>query len=143
MILQLVLLAAVVLMSWLAPAWAGDGTVRHVAGVGLLAIGLGVGLVAARSLGVALTPFPRPRDDAPVVARGPYCVIRHPIYSALILCAVGVSLLGSPWALIVTTVVVVFFALKARKEEAMLVHHDPTYADYCTAVRWKFVPGVW
>ncbi len=143
MILQLALLATVVVVSWLAPAWAGDGTVRHVAGVALLTIGLGTGLAAARSLGAALTPFPRPRDDAPVVARGPYRLVRHPIYSALVLCAVGVSLLGSPWALIVTAVVMVFFALKARREEAMLLHRDSTYADYCTAVRWKFFPGVW
>jgi protein-S-isoprenylcysteine O-methyltransferase Ste14 len=59
--------------------------------VGIVAIVIGGG-VAARGiwdLRSGLSPFPRPIAGAPLVESGAYRLIRHPIYSGLVLGAIG------------------------------------------------------
>ena len=35
------------------------------------------------------------------------------------------------------------YALRALTEERHLLLRDNGYAQYATAVRWRFVPGIW
>ena len=114
-----------------------------VAGAVLVAAGAVVGAWAARSLGPALTPFPRPVAGAPLVASGPYAVVRHPIYAGGLLFFCGWSLYAGPVALALTCVLGALWALKAAVEERHLVRAYPGYEAYAVRVRRRLVPGVY
>jgi protein-S-isoprenylcysteine O-methyltransferase Ste14 len=146
-IAQLVLLAII--------GWAGLGSVAD-AGVpgpwgplsllvGLLAIAAG-SLLAARGswdLRSSFSPFPRPVDGAPLIETGAYRLVRHPIYSGLILGAVGWALVTSSLvALVSAGLLFVLFAAKGRREEAWLAEIHPDYAAYQRRTR-RLIPGIY
>ena len=60
------------------------------------------------------------KEDHQLIRTGPYRRLRHPIYSGLIMAAVGSALLSDRWRGVVgVCLVVAGYAIKARKEEAM------------------------
>jgi len=144
-VLQFVLLPLVALAGLVAGgAWSGTlAAVTAIVGLVLMAGGaflLGKGLL---DLGRSLTPVPRPRDDAAMVESGAYAAVRHPIYGGLIATAFGWSLVAaSPLALLLSTVLVGFFELKSRREEAWLSERYPDYPAYMTHTR-RFFPGLY
>jgi protein-S-isoprenylcysteine O-methyltransferase Ste14 len=141
---QLVLLVCVLVLGLLAPGWPDPARwPLKAAGAGLVAAGALVLVVAARALGAGLTPFPHPARGGELVDTGPYAVVRHPVYSGGILIAAGVSIALSPWALVATAVLAVFWALKAAHEEQLLLERYPAYAEYCERTRHRLVPYVY
>jgi protein-S-isoprenylcysteine O-methyltransferase Ste14 len=79
-----------------------------------------------------------------VVSSGPYAVVRHPMYSGIMLFFVGVPLLlGSWWGVATAPLFAVLFGIRARIEERALVDGLPGYADYAARVRYRLVPGLW
>lgn len=79
-----------------------------------------------------------------VIDSGPYAVVRHPMYSGAVLYFVATALLlGSLWALILSPVFFVLFAIRAGLEERTLANGLPGYADYVARVRYRLLPGVW
>lgn len=143
-VLQFLLLAAVLGLGLLAPGWP-DGARWWLKGVGVLLVFAGalVIVMAARSLGSGLTPFPRPAEAGELVEDGPYAVVRHPIYSGGILLAAGISLALSPWALVATAALAVLWALKARVEERFLRERYAAYDAYCSRTRYRLAPFVY
>ena len=112
-------------------------------GAGLAALGLGLAAIAMLGLRQTLTPFPKPRDRGVLQTRGPYSLVRHPIYSGMILSSFGWSLhQASSEGLLMSLVLGVFFDRKATYEERWLVEKYPDYAEYRKRVR-KLVPGVY
>lgn len=140
--LQLLAGLAVLAVAIAAPGWGGLRIARLAAAAVVAAGGIAVGLAAARALGHALTPFPRPVPGAPLARTGPYRRVRHPIYSAVIALALSVTLAGSPWALIPTAMMIVVLDLKARREEVWLTEVRRDYAEFCAEVPWRFFPGL-
>jgi protein-S-isoprenylcysteine O-methyltransferase Ste14 len=114
------------------------GLILVLAGLALLALAA-VSLLYARSA----TVFPRPRERASVAEGGAYRLVRHPVYGAVLLLAIGLSLAESPLGLIPTALLAVVFDLKARIEEAWLEEQLPGYADYRERTPRRFVPGVY
>lgn len=79
-----------------------------------------------------------------VIDSGPYAVVRHPMYSAAVLYFAAIALLlGSWWALALSPVFLVLFAIRATIEERALSDGLPGYADYLARVRYRLVPGLW
>lgn len=96
-------------------------------GVPLIAAGLVLGLAASRRLGAALTPTPVPIADAGLRTSGVYSYVRHPIYSAILLAALGFTIaLGSWWTLLGLVALVAFFAVKYRWEDRLLAQEYGT-----------------
>jgi protein-S-isoprenylcysteine O-methyltransferase Ste14 len=124
--------------------WHADwGLGAVLAGVALTASGATMGIWAGVALGKALTPYPSPVPDSRFVGKGPYRLVRHPIYGGVVMGVVGVSLaFGSLPALGVCAVLVGFFILKARSEEVRLGARYPEYAGYRERVRRRLVPWV-
>jgi protein-S-isoprenylcysteine O-methyltransferase Ste14 len=61
------------------------------------------------------------KEDHQLIRTGPYRRLRHPIYSGLILAVVGSALVIDHWRCVLgVCLVVAGYAIKARKEEAML-----------------------
>jgi protein-S-isoprenylcysteine O-methyltransferase Ste14 len=114
------------------------GLVLILAALLLLAVA-GISLLLAR----AVTVFPRPRKQAGLAESGVYRVVRHPVYGAILLVAVGWSLAESPLGLIPTALLGLVFDLKARVEEAWLQERYPGYAGYRERTPRRFVPGVY
>ena len=108
----------------------------------LIGSGIVLGMVAGARLGGSLTPSPIPRDSGQLATSGVYRVVRHPIYSALLLVGLGLALRGaSLWHELVFLALVALLGLKARAEERMLMEKYEGYASYAARVG-RFVPGV-
>ncbi|MCS6841048.1 MAG: isoprenylcysteine carboxylmethyltransferase family protein [Roseiflexus sp.] len=114
-----------------------------IAGFVLGGCGIALAGIGLLHLGANLTPFPRPRDDGTLIQHGVYAIVRHPIYSGIVLGAFGWSLVrGSGIALALSVVLLVFFHFKSRREERWLIERYPEYADYQKRVK-KLIPFIW
>ena len=142
--LQFALLAAIIVLGLVAPGWP-DGARWWLKGAAVLLVfgGAWVVAMAGRALGAGFTPFPKPADDGELVEEGLYRVVRHPVYTGGILFAAGIALALSPWALAVTAVLAVVWALKASVEERLLLARYPHYAEYRERTRHRLVPYVY
>ena len=111
-----------------------------IAAVLLGLIGLAVGLWAIVFLGRGLTPLPLPNGEVDVVSDGPYRYVRHPMYLAVFLFALALTLRSGSWVVVVElALLAALFASKARWEEARLEESMPEYAVY-RATTPQFVP---
>jgi protein-S-isoprenylcysteine O-methyltransferase Ste14 len=137
---QFVLVAVVAATAALGPRWPWSWT--WWVGVLLLLTGVGLGLWSLAALGGSLSPYPKPRRAGALVEHGPYRVVRHPIYSSILVALLGVALIGSGWALAPLAVLVLWWLGKAHVEEAWLVDHYPGYGAYCQRVRRRIIPGL-
>jgi protein-S-isoprenylcysteine O-methyltransferase Ste14 len=72
------------------------------------------------------------KQDHTLVQTGPYAVVRHPIYTAILLMFVGTALAyGTLAAVVAVPLAVVSFIVKARREEELMQQHFPDdYAAY-------------
>jgi protein-S-isoprenylcysteine O-methyltransferase Ste14 len=140
---QLGLVLLIVIAGLSGPEWSAAASfLRWVIGISVAAAGCVLIISGIVGLGRSLTPFPQPSERSTLRVSGVYRVVRHPIYGGSILVALGWSLLSSPLALFATAFLAVFFELKSRREESLLLARFPEYVDYRRRVRWRFVPGV-
>jgi len=112
-------------------------------GVAITVLGASLIVWGFISLGEALTPFPQPLEEAALHRQGAYRLMRHPIYSGVLLAGFGWALwwLSAGGALCVL-LLAVFFDRKAVYEEIWLRQKYSEYADYARAVK-KFIPGLY
>ena len=79
-----------------------------------------------------------------VVSTGPYRHLRHPMYAAFGLLALGTPLLlGSWYGGLGAAVLVGMVAVRAALEERVLRVELPGYVDYMRRVRYRLVPHIW
>jgi protein-S-isoprenylcysteine O-methyltransferase Ste14 len=117
----------------------------RVLGLVVFAVGLLLAAQGFLNLGESLTPLPEPIPGAPLVTQGAYGRCRHPLYQALLLCSLGVSVaLGSLLHLVLMLALAIVLARKAHWEEARLCEHHPDYPAYRTTTPaiFPFVPGL-
>ncbi len=94
-------------------------------------------------LGKNLTPLPYPRADGELVQTGIYGIVRHPLYSGIISAALAWTIFKfSLTHLIATAILLIFFDIKANREETWLVEKYPDYSDYRQQVK-KLIPGIY
>ncbi len=142
--IQVVLFVLLAVAGSAGPAW-GDPwlMVGRAAGALLIASGIAFAGLGLGGLRENLTAVPRPVEDGRLIDTGVYGLVRHPIYTGIILAAVGWGLVtASPPALLVAFGLGFFFDLKSRREEAWLGAAYPAYADYRNRVR-KLIPLVY
>lgn len=110
------------------------GAVRHLrwGGMALLVAGGALAVAAVVTLGKSLTPATRPLPAGEFVAHGPYRVVRHPIYLAVILALTGyAALFGNGLVAAATgTVSFAYFSAKASVEEHHLLRRFREYKEY-------------
>lgn len=79
-----------------------------------------------------------------VASTGPYAVVRHPMYVAVLLMILSSPVaLGSWWALIPALPVIGIMVSRIRHEEEVLARDLPGYREYMTATRYRLLPGIW
>jgi len=103
-------------------------------------VGWGLAVVCISTLGRS---FGLVAANRGVVTRGPYRLVRHPIYSCYLLTQTG-YLLENPTTRNVAVIfaTIVFQLVRIRTEEECLVQ-DPEYATYRGQVRWRLIPRVY
>jgi protein-S-isoprenylcysteine O-methyltransferase Ste14 len=79
-----------------------------------------------------------------VASKGPYAVVRHPMYAGGLLYLLGTPLaLGSWWGLVGVGAMLPFLAWRIFHEERLLARDLPGYREYQGRVRRRVVPGMW
>ena len=109
-------------------------------GLGVQLVGLVIAVWSLRALGRS---FGFAAADRGLVRRGPYAVVRHPIYVSYVLLQLGYVL----QSLSVRNALVMVFASscnfgRARAEERHLLLSG-AYDAYRARVRWRVLPGIW
>jgi protein-S-isoprenylcysteine O-methyltransferase Ste14 len=76
------------------------------------------------------------KDEPELVTSGPYRLVRHPIYSGILLAILGTSLATNTYWLIAASVMGVYFIYCAKVEEKLLAAAFPTtYPSYRTSTK--------
>ena len=115
----------------------------RISGVVTLVIGIGIAGWSMVVLGRDLTIFPHPIETARLVDRGPYRLVRHPIYFGVILGSLGLALASAnPAAVLVALVFIPFFMAKTGFEEEKLVENVPGYREYRSTILYRIIPKV-
>ena len=79
-----------------------------------------------------------------VITSGPYALVRHPMYLAMILMMTASPLaLGSYWAMLPSILFVLLLAARAKNEEELLLTELKGYREYTQKTRYRLFPGVW
>jgi protein-S-isoprenylcysteine O-methyltransferase Ste14 len=115
--------------------------------LGLLLVVAGVCIVALafreNTFAVSIVKHQGERGHA-VIDSGVYSVVRHPLYSGVVLVLVGVALwLQSCAAAIISIVPIALILLRIGVEEAFLKARLVGYEAYTSRVRCRLVPRVW
>lgn len=140
-VVQFVLLAALVLLPWTTPFWERSPVAFAIGGTLALA-GAVIAVLGVVGLGRSLTANPVPLDESELVTGGLYGLVRHAIYSGLLLAGLGVMLVAATWWHLAAWVALVALLMtKARWEERMLFERYQDYADYARRTG-RFVPGI-
>lgn len=137
------LLMALVLVTGLLWGDSWRAVALGVCGVVLLGAAALTGIAGAWALGRSLTPFPQPSCTGRLVQRGVYGLMRHPLYTAVILASIGWALFEASWpAMVGAGALALLLDAKARREELWLRQQFPEYSDYEKRVR-RFLPWIY
>jgi protein-S-isoprenylcysteine O-methyltransferase Ste14 len=112
-------------------------------GLAILAASIALAVWARRHLGRNWSGRIEIKTDHELVRTGPYRILRHPIYSAVLGMCVGTALVDQHvHALVGVALVMIAYWRKIRMEEAKLREgFGAQYDDYRRAT-WRLVPGL-
>jgi protein-S-isoprenylcysteine O-methyltransferase len=114
-------------------------------GVAVMVCGLTLRLWSQAVLGRYYTTTLRHGEDQPILASGPYRLLRHPGYAGLLLAWLGAGLATANWvvASAIALLMVVAYSYRIAAEEAMLVSaFGGRYKEY-SARTWRLIPYVY
>jgi protein-S-isoprenylcysteine O-methyltransferase Ste14 len=113
-------------------------------GVALVAIGLGFSVWARVHLGRLWSSRVTLKEGHTIVRTGPYGIVRHPIYTGLVVAITGTLLTGITLAALAGVVLITIgFIIKLRQEEQLLTDHfGAAYDAYRAEVR-GLIPYIW
>ncbi len=96
-------------------------------GIGLVffAVGLGFAVWARMHIGRNWGGPMTQKDDPDLVTSGPYRLVRHPIYSGILVAGLGTALALSWWWLIAVALAGLYFLYSARIEESFMTDRFP------------------
>ena len=82
--------------------------------------------------------------DQQVISTGVYGVVRHPTYLAVLLSALGISLVFSTlYVCLIAVIVGAIIILRTYLEDKMLKERLDGYMEYAQNVRYRLIPGIW
>ncbi len=111
-----------------------------VAGAYAQALGLALCVVSFAALGRSFGFAPADRG---LKRRGPYGVVRHPIYASYVLLVTGYVLQSLSWSNLAVMILVCGADVGRIRGEERLLAAGGDYAGYRVQVRWRVVPGLW
>ena len=126
-------------------AEASPGPVVGWIGVAVMVCGLALRLWSQAVLGRYYTSTLRHGEDQPILASGPYRLLRHPGYAGLLLAWVGAGLATANWAVAsaIALLMVAAYSYRIAAEEAMLVSAIGGRYEGYMARTWRLIPYVY
>lgn len=128
-----------------ATAWADDwpGMGSKIAAVVLGVLGAIFGISGTLVLGRGRTIFPEPLSQARLVRSGIYGIVRHPLYTSVILLSLAWALWWRSFpGLALALATIGFLDAKARHEERRLHLKFPDYESYSRRVK-RLLPWIY
>lgn len=105
--------------------------------------GVGIAIWARVYLGRNWSGAPSVKEDHELVTSGPYAYVRHPIYTGVILAALGSAATGTVFGIGTLIAATVIFLLRIKKEEQIMTSLFPEeYPKYQMRTK-KLIPFVW
>lgn len=135
---------ALALAGILEPIEALDQASAHIAGVVLSVAGIALTFYAQLAMGASWRIGVDPAERTKLVTRGPFALVRNPIYSALLPTALGLALLvPSVLAIAGFAALVIALELQVRivEEPHLLRAHGRAYSDYAAGTG-RFFPWI-
>lgn len=117
---------------WLGSRFAPAGPVSQWAGVAITAAGVAIAIWARWHLGTNWSGVVTLKEGHELIRTGPYRMIRHPIYTGILLALLGtLTTIGEVRGLIALAIVWLSFYVKARREESFLAQEfGPAFAEH-------------
>lgn len=122
----------------LSPAYAPLAAI----GALLCVLGIALAIWARVHLGRNWSPAPALKEGHELVTSGPYRLIRHPIYTGILMALFGTALASTGWFLIFFIVSIVFIRRVYVEEGLMMKQFLKQYPEYKQRT-WALVPFVW
>ena len=115
------------------PAWPAGGLL-------LVTLAACLSLASLLSLGRRFGVFPALRG---LVTRGPYRLVRHPMYLAYVIADIGYNL--QEWNFGTALLVMAGWAslLYRIQAEERVLSQDARWSTYAASVRYRLLPGIW
>jgi protein-S-isoprenylcysteine O-methyltransferase Ste14 len=145
---ELILAFALLAVPRLGIGWLGEVIVPRTealydVGAGMLIVGLGFTVWARVHLGQHWSGHVTLKAGHRLIRTGPYAIVRHPIYTGLLLAAVGTAFAVDEWRGVLAVLIIVeAHVRKLRLEERWLVEEfGGEYEQYRREVK-ALIPGV-
>jgi protein-S-isoprenylcysteine O-methyltransferase Ste14 len=143
---KVVILAVIVAQTLLPDLWplAREPRLLRITGAILYTAGLALAVTARIQLGESWSDIEveRARPDQPLVSRGVYRYLRHPIYTGDLLLLFGLELALNSWLVLGMALLIPVVVHQALREEVLLAQVVPGYEDYCRRTK-RFIPLIW
>jgi protein-S-isoprenylcysteine O-methyltransferase Ste14 len=120
--------------------WSPGYVAWPAAGLILVMVAAALSLVSLLTIGKLFGVRPALRG---LVTRGPYRIVRHPIYLSYVIGDIGYNL--QEWNFVTLLLVLVGWAsllYRIRAEERVISQHDE-WPSYAALVRHRLLPGIW
>lgn len=109
----------------------------------LVALGLFINLIVFRENsfgGSTVEKF----EGQTVISTGPYALVRHPMYTGVLIMIIGIPLaLGSWWGLAILALTIPGLVWRILDEEKLLEKDLPGYREYEQKMQYRLVPYLW
>lgn len=131
---------ALVVLNTAGPSWASAGTAMYAVALGLFLSAL----EAARRVPMTRTFVYTPACDT-ILTKGPYRIIRHPIYLSYSLCWLAAPIATHNWVLGLTAIFMITCYVISAREEERLMAKGPRAAEF-EAIRartWRMIPFIY
>jgi protein-S-isoprenylcysteine O-methyltransferase Ste14 len=105
--------------------------------------GLSIGIWAVISMRIGnMSVSPVVKENAELVQKGPYKLIRHPMYSAILICGIPIIINYFDWFRLAVLLVLFFnLLLKSKMEEMLLMRRFSEYKNYRRKTK-RFFPFI-
>jgi protein-S-isoprenylcysteine O-methyltransferase Ste14 len=81
--------------------------------------------------------------DRGLVSRGPYAIVRHPIYASYVLLLAGYLVQSFSLRNVLVALLATGCDVGRIRAEERVLAQNPAHSAYCRRVRWRMLPGVW
>jgi protein-S-isoprenylcysteine O-methyltransferase Ste14 len=123
-------------LPWLSARFLPDTMIVYLLGLLMVVAGLAFAIWARVHLGRNWSGTVTVKENHELIRGGPYSIVRHPIYTGLLLAVLGTAIVFGEWrGLLAFCFLTIALLLKLQREERFMEESFPdTYPNYCAEV---------